>query len=72
MLASQRFLIHSRKNDVKTVDQRIVSVRAKFFKNYVNESISSLAKLVIIRVRTGDPSMILVPVSPDTNDDIDH
>jgi len=42
-------------NPVKSVDQRIVSVRAKFFKNYLNESISTLAKFIIVKVREADP-----------------
>ena len=60
------------KNTVKEVQQRIVSVRAKFFKNYLNESLSTLAKLIIIKVREADPSMSLLPIENSTNDEIDN
>ena len=59
-------------NPVKSVDQRIVSVRAKFFKNYLNESISTLAKFIIVKVREADPSMSVIPASSSTNDEIDN
>ena len=61
-----------KKNSVKEVQQRVVSVRAKFFKNYLNASLSDLAKTIIIKVREADPSMILVPKSDSTNDEIDN